>query len=434
MKKLLLAVGVVAFVSVGGVPVAQPFRAALAQAPRDTVKALPSFAEPGISPDGSTIAFVSGGDVWEVPARGGDARLLVSHPASESRPLFAPDGARLAFTSTRTGNGDVYVRRLGERRTHPPHVRRCERAGDRVVAGREMDLFLVDQPRRVGRCTTCYRVGAGGGTPMAVAADRYTTEYFAAPAPAGDAVAITARANAGSQWWRKGHSHLDESEIWLVRGAEQERQAAAALRADHQRRREGRVADVGRRRQDALLHVGPQRRTEHLVYGCCGAGQRQSRSRAFKDGRVLWPSISRDGKTIAFERDFGIWTVDTATGQAREVADCAARRAGWRGHRPSYVHGSDPGARDFAGRQESSRSPCTARFFPRRPRMAAMRCGSPPRPARRRSWPGRPTAGGSCTCRTGTAPITFFSTTSATGQGDSAHLRSGARQRAAVFA
>src|SRR5438045_8867193 len=70
---------------------------------------LPSFGEPGISPDGSTIAFVSGGDIVEVPARGGDARLLVSHPATESRPLFSPDGKRLAFTSTRTGSGDVYA-------------------------------------------------------------------------------------------------------------------------------------------------------------------------------------------------------------------------------------------------------------------------------------------------------------------------------------
>ena len=39
----------------------------------------------------------------------------------------------------------------------------------------------------------------------------------------------------------------------------------------------------------------------------------------FRDGRVLWPSITKDGKTIAFERDFGIWTVDTASSQAREV-------------------------------------------------------------------------------------------------------------------
>src|SRR6188474_64186 len=82
--------------------------------PRAVPPASASFAEPGISPDGSTIAFVSGGDIWEVPARGGDARLLVSHPATESRPLFSPDGKRLAFSSTRTGNGDVYVVSLAD--------------------------------------------------------------------------------------------------------------------------------------------------------------------------------------------------------------------------------------------------------------------------------------------------------------------------------
>src|SRR6185436_18218757 len=101
MKKVLLA----ALVAIA----ANTFVAIDAQRARDAVTPLPSLAEPGISPDGSTIAFVSGGDIWEVPARGGDARLLVSHPATESRPLFSPDGARLAFASSRTGAGDVYV-------------------------------------------------------------------------------------------------------------------------------------------------------------------------------------------------------------------------------------------------------------------------------------------------------------------------------------
>jgi len=63
----------------------------------------------GISPDGTEIVFASGGDLWTVPAAGGEARLLVSHPAPESRPLFFPDGARVAFVSTRTGGGDVYL-------------------------------------------------------------------------------------------------------------------------------------------------------------------------------------------------------------------------------------------------------------------------------------------------------------------------------------
>ena len=35
---------------------------------------------------------------------------------------------------------------------------------------------------------------------------------------------------------------------------------------------------------------------------------------------MLWPSISYDGKTIVFERDFRIWKMDAPNGQAREVA------------------------------------------------------------------------------------------------------------------
>ena len=72
-------------------------------------QARPYFSEPSLSPDRKEIAFVSGGDIWTVPATGGVSALLVSHPATESRPMYSPDGAKLAFVSTRTGNGDIYV-------------------------------------------------------------------------------------------------------------------------------------------------------------------------------------------------------------------------------------------------------------------------------------------------------------------------------------
>src|SRR5262245_38673655 len=67
------------------------------------------FTEPALSPDRKEIAFVSGGDIWTVPATGGVAALLVSHPANEARPLYSPDGKSLAFISSRTGNGDIYL-------------------------------------------------------------------------------------------------------------------------------------------------------------------------------------------------------------------------------------------------------------------------------------------------------------------------------------
>jgi C-terminal processing protease CtpA/Prc/Tol biopolymer transport system component len=39
----------------------------------------------------------------------------------------------------------------------------------------------------------------------------------------------------------------------------------------------------------------------------------------FRAGRVLWPDISKDGRTIVFERDFGIWALDVDSGKAAEV-------------------------------------------------------------------------------------------------------------------
>src|SRR5947208_14883996 len=69
----------------------------------------PYLTEPALCPTRPEIAFVSGGDIWVAPAKGGEAHLLVSHPADESRPLYSPDGGKLAFVSTRTGGGDIYV-------------------------------------------------------------------------------------------------------------------------------------------------------------------------------------------------------------------------------------------------------------------------------------------------------------------------------------
>ena len=112
-----------------------------------TPAGVPTFAEPGISPDHSEIAFVSGGDIWTVPSTGGVARLLVSHPANESRPLYSPDGKRLAFISTRTGGGDVYVLTFATGDARPPHVRRRARPARLVVARRQVALLLVHEPR-----------------------------------------------------------------------------------------------------------------------------------------------------------------------------------------------------------------------------------------------------------------------------------------------
>ena len=159
--------------------------------------------------------FASGGDLWSVSSKGGEARLLVSNPSTEGRPLYSPDGTRLAFISNRTGNGDIYVLTLAtgdlKRITY-------DDTNDQLDAWSRDGkwLYFTSSAHDISGMNDVYRVDAEGGTPMQVAADRYASEYWGAPSPDGKTIAITARGTTSGQWWRKGHSHLDESEIWLV--------------------------------------------------------------------------------------------------------------------------------------------------------------------------------------------------------------------------
>jgi Tol biopolymer transport system component len=247
-----------------------------------------------------------------VAARGGEARLLVSHPANESRPTYSPDGSRVAFTSTRTGNGDVYVLDLAA-----GAVRRLTfDDGLDLVDGWSRDgrwIYFSSSSRDVAGMNDVYRVEASGGTPLAVAGDRYVSEYFAAESPDGATLAITARGIAFGQWWRNGHSHIDESEIWLVRLGETPTYEQVTERGAKQM---WPMWGPGGR---ALFYVSDRGGAQNLWTKPVGAPGAERAVTTFRDGRVLWPSITTDGRTIVFERDFGIWSFDTASGAAREV-------------------------------------------------------------------------------------------------------------------
>ena len=62
-----------------------------------------------ISPDGSTIAFSSKGDIYPVSSKGGEARQLTTNEAFDGNPVWSPDGQKIAFNSDREGALDIYV-------------------------------------------------------------------------------------------------------------------------------------------------------------------------------------------------------------------------------------------------------------------------------------------------------------------------------------
>ena len=130
----------------------------------------PYLTEPSISPDRKEIVFVTGGDIWSVTADGGRARLLVSHAANESRPMFSPDGRQLAFGSNRTGGGDIYILELDS-----GSLRRLtfDDANDQLDAWSRDGkwIYFTSSSRDISGMNDIYRVAASGGTPMQVSSD-----------------------------------------------------------------------------------------------------------------------------------------------------------------------------------------------------------------------------------------------------------------------
>ena len=282
------------------------------------------FTEPAISPDGVEIAFVSGGDIWTVPAGGGEARLLVSHPANESAAalLARRQAARVRLQPHRQRR---HLRPdLRDRRGDAAHLRRRQRAARRLVARRRVALLLLDEPRhrRHERRVSRARRPAARRCRWPPIATSTSTSPRRRRTDA--TIAITARGDRVGQWWRNGHSHIDESGDLAARATADDAALRARSRAAAPRSMWPMWAPDGTR---ALLRVRSRRRAEHVDDAAAPAATPQQlthvheRPRALAVHRRTTAGRSSSSATSASGR------LDIASGQrARCRSPCAARR------------------------------------------------------------------------------------------------------------
>jgi tricorn protease len=275
--------------------------------------AQPPMYEPSLSPDGGEIAFVSGGQIWTAPSGGGVAHLLVADRATQSRPIYSPDGKAIAFSSTRTGNGDIYTMDLSSGTIRrftwddaPEYLSGWSHDGKWLYFySSSREIFT---PRRYWN--DIWRVATAGGTPMPVVAETYVKEYHGAPSPDGKSLAFVAQGLASHEWWRHGSSHIDQSQIWEL---ELKSGKYSPLTEDVARE----VWPMWSPDSKAIYFVSDKESGDNIWR--VERKKKPVRISNFKNARVLWPSISSDGKSIVFERDLAIWKVDIKQGDARRV-------------------------------------------------------------------------------------------------------------------
>ena len=163
-----------------------------------------------ISPDGSRLAMSSERmgnlDVWILPAAGGEMTQLTTDPTPEWTPSWSPDGSEIAFHAYRSGNREIWVmpsdggpaRQLT---THPTADMIPTWSSD----GREI-AFISDR----GGARNLWIVDAGGGEPRQLAADGRSAEW----SPDGSTI-VFAR---DREFWRMPAAGGEEERISMGPG------------------------------------------------------------------------------------------------------------------------------------------------------------------------------------------------------------------------
>lgn len=77
------------------------------------------LSDPQVSPDGKLVAVVvtvmdkqanrGNSDIWLVPSQGGEMRQMTTSPYADYFPRWSPDGKKISFLSTRSGQPQVWV-------------------------------------------------------------------------------------------------------------------------------------------------------------------------------------------------------------------------------------------------------------------------------------------------------------------------------------
>lgn len=236
--------------------------------------------DPSVSPDGTEVVFCFRGDLWTAPLSGGVMRCIVPGESIESSPCHSPDGRYIAYTSDRTGDGDVYFTEAGGGLS----TRLTYHAGtDRALCWSASSDSVYFQSSREGGESWVYSVPVAGGTPRPVA--RVSTDNICL-LPEGMAVE-----RGFTEWWRKHYRGSAAGRIWIGGSGDWSLLDGSDLDS-----RWPMYSPV----TGEVLFVREDDSGHGAIWSLGSSGEPVQRT-FLTDGDVTFPSISAGGSVVVFE-------------------------------------------------------------------------------------------------------------------------------------
>ena len=250
------------------------------------------------------VTFSYLGDVWTANEDGTNVNRLTAHKARDIYPRFSPDGKSIAFSSDREGGLDVYIIPAagGEVKRLTVH------SADDVVQNWAPDgkSILFASQRGEDFMGKLYTVSVDGGQSRNAGPDMGVNGVFS---PDGKKLAINRKAQS---YWRKYYRGAYQSDVTVMDIAAKSFKDVTDF--------EG-MDSWPMWSQDGNIYFVSDRDTnaQANIWRVPESGGPAVRVTEFDKGDVRFPAMSSDGKTIVFERDFGVAKLDVATKEVKPL-------------------------------------------------------------------------------------------------------------------